>query len=396
MAIAACALKIFCLILPIPPVYRVNNRNLHMLMQNHSAVLSVLVSCMLAPWIGSAQSAGNIGKPPFPDWVPFDGSAFEFLEGVAVDKTGNVFVSLRASPVGPLPFPDQLWKISPSGEKCKYAEFSLPGGGGCGLAVDAVGNVFMARNSELGRGVYRVDRDRNVALLPGTEQIAFPDGLAFDQRGNLYITESFSLAASEPHGFGQGGIWRVAKGGGTAELWLRDELLTGVYPPLLFTFPVGANGIIYCHGALYVNNTDARTVVRVPVRPNGSPGEPTVWARIDSAPGLIQDLVGDNPGLPVMLDGISADVHGNLYVAVPTRAAIVRINAIDRSQETVAAYPDFPLDAPVSLAFGTGKGDRQSLLVTNLGYSALFLPALPWSGPALVKIDIGIPGLPLP
>ena len=81
-----------------------------------------------------------------------------------------------------------------------------------------------------------------------------------------------------------------------------------------------------------------------------------------------------------MLDGLALDVHGNVYIAVPSRSAIVRINADDRSQETVAAYPDVPLDAPLSLAFGTGKGDRESIFVTNSGMNGLFFPVCP--GPA--------------
>jgi sugar lactone lactonase YvrE len=104
-----------------------------------------------------------------------------------------------------------------------------------------------------------------------------------------------------------------------------------------------------------------------------------------------------NPLLPLMLDGLALDVHGNVYVAVPTRAAIVRINARDRSQETVAVFPQLPvLDAPLSLAFGTGKGERTSLFISNGGFSGLFVPGVPWAGPGLVKINVGIPGLPLP
>ena len=52
--------------------------------------------------------------------------------------------------------------------------------------------------------------------------------------------------------------------------------------------------------------------------------------------------------------------------------------------------------APVSLAFGTGKGERESLFITNLGISGTVVPALPWAGPGLLKIEVGIPGMPLP
>jgi len=60
-----------------------------------------------------------------------------------------------------------------------------------------------------GAGVYRVDRYGAVELLPGSEQIVFPNGLAFDHRGNLYVTESLSGSAGD---YGQGGIWRIPPG----------------------------------------------------------------------------------------------------------------------------------------------------------------------------------------
>jgi hypothetical protein len=99
-------------------------------------------------------------------------------------------------------------------------------------------------------------------------------------------------------------------------------------------------------------------------------------------------------------------------VAVLTRSAVVRINAHNLSQETVAVFmglspvgppPDTPLDFPASLCFGTGKGERTNLFVTNLGMGTVFIPLLPppwnqlqlpWAGPALVKINAGFPGQP--
>lgn len=107
--------------------------------------------------------------------------------------------------------------------------------------------------------------------------------------------------------------------------------------------------------------------------------------------------------LPVCGDGLVLDVHGNVYVAVLTRSAVVGINAQTLSQETIAAFqtvshgsvPYAPLDFPASLFFGTGKGERQNLFVTNLGLGKVFVPPLPWPGPGLVKIDAGVPGRPI-
>jgi len=352
-----------------------------MITKKHPALMTLALCTLLVPAVGNAQRAGT-----FPSFIPFDAS--QGTEGVAVDKVGNVYVSVNM-PGGS----DQIWKFAPSGEQSAWVDFGVPGYA-CGLAVDAVGNVYMARPIVPAHGVFRVGPDGDAALLPGTEQIIGADALAFDQQGTLYITEIFSgVFSGDPSTsvFEQGGIWRIPKVG-TAELSLRDELLTGL-GPTFFPYPVGANGIGFYHGALYVNNTDKALVVRVPVRPDGSPGQPEVWKQLEDVP---ESPFYQSPFLPLMLDGLALDVHGNVYLAVPTRAAIVRINAADLSQDTVAVYPDVPLDAPLSLAFGTGTGERQSLFISNGGFSGLFIPGMPWAGPGLVKVEVGIPGLPLP
>ncbi len=328
-------------------------------MKSHKceSVLALALCALLVPAIGSAQDVGA-----FPSLIQFNLAQLEIPEGVAVDKEGNVYVSIRQSPMGPLPLSDQIWKFSPSGQKTVLADLGLPGGGGCGLAVDAIGNVYMARTETAApyNGVYRVDAAGHIALVPGTGNIVFPDGLAFDKRGNLYITEVYSHGAA-PGAFAQGGIWRVPKGG-TAELWLRHDLLSGIVPPTFFSHPTGANGIAFYLGSLYVVNTDKALVVRIPVRPDGSPGQPEVWAEVQDVP---QSIFYQSEAFPLMLDGLALDVHGNAYIAVPSRLAVVRVNAADRSQETLAVFnfmpvgvPLAPLDAPFSLAFGSGLGER--------------------------------------
>jgi sugar lactone lactonase YvrE len=174
-------------------------------------------------------------------------------------------------------------------------------------------------------------------------------------------------------------------------LWLRHDLLTGL-APIALSFPIGANGIAFQLGNLYVINTDKALVVRIPVRPDGSPGQPEVWKQVQDVP---ESVFYQNPDFSLMLDGLALDVHGNIYIAVPNRLAVVRINAADRSQETVAVFPEAPLDMPFSLAFGTGKGERENLFVTVSGWMGLLVPGT-WPGPGLVKIEVGIPGLPLP
>jgi sugar lactone lactonase YvrE len=329
----------------------------------------------------------------FPDFIPMSGVS---PRGVAVDKVGNVYVS--ASVGTGVNEHIKIWKFTPAGEPPFSTDTFLADiGQGTigGLMVSANGDLYVALAAGLDRGVYRMDRWGNIELLPGSDQIFFANGLAFDDRGTLYITESVSLMGPPPP-FGQGGIWRIPRGR-PAELCLRNELLTGT-GVLGQPVPIGANGIAYYHGNLYVTNTEKGTVLRIPIQKHGNLGLPLVWATLQDVP---ESPLAEAP-LPVCGDGLILDVFGNVYVAVLTRSAVVRINPWNRSQTTVAAFripavlPLYaPLDFPASLFFGTGKGERRNLFVTNMGLGAVLVPPLPWAGPGLVKIDAGRPGRPL-
>jgi sugar lactone lactonase YvrE len=241
------------------------------------------------------------------------------------------------------------------------------------------------------RGVYRVDRKGNAERLPGTERMILPNGFAFDDRGTLYVTESFSMSAA---GYGEGGIWRIPPRG-AAELWVRDPLLTGI--GLFGNPPMGANGIAFYHGDLFVTNTDKKLVLRIPVEKDGNAGEVEVWKQIEDVP---ESPLAGSP-FPIMPDGLALDVHGNLYLTILTRNAVVRLMADTRKQQTIAVLgstgpvPSAPFDTPASLAFGTGAGEQQNLFVTNLGWMERFIPPGTWPGAALVKVNAGAPGRPL-
>jgi len=329
---------------------------------------------------GGTTASASSGM--FPAFIPMPGVT---PRGVAVDKVGNVYVSV-GEVRNSLEYM-QIRKFTPAGEQL----FSVEIGQGTigGLMVTANGDLYIALAAGLNRGVYRMDRRGNIEPLLGSDQIFFANGLVFDDRGTLYITESVS-----PFYSGQGGIWRIPKGG-EAELWLRSGLLTGIK---VAAYPVGANGIAFYHGHLYVTNTFPGRIVRIPVLPDGSAGDLEVWTTLQEVP---ESPLAGSP-FPLMADDLRLDVHGNVYVAVLSRAAVVRINASDKSQETIAAFqlvphgsvPNVPLDFPASFVFGTGKGERQNLFVSSLGWGKLYVPAIPWPGAGLAKVDAGAPGDP--
>ena len=308
------------------------------------------------------------------------------LEGVAVDKTGNVVVTST--------FTGELLKFPPGssdfevfGSIDDWATGGQFGAGFLGLAVDAQGNVYGAAQWLGSTGVYKFDRKTgDETLIAGTEQMSFPNALAFDKVGNLYVTDSNSTGVSNPVPAGHvpmGAIWRIDRDG-VATKWLESPLLGGNGGAGLAT-PVGANGIVHRQGVLTVANTEGFGLLTVPILGDGSAGAitplPTTgWPVRDSPFGVI----------PAVPDGIALDVHGAIYVASVAHNAVFRVNT-DGTVDELFNDPAFTvLNFPSSVAFGTGKGLKQTLYIVNLAFGPPSAPA------ALVALEVGVPGQPLP
>jgi len=290
--------------------------------------------------------------------ISFDPEQGQFPEGIAFDHQGAMYVSL--APLG------QILRFEPNGSPSPFASFE-PGTSGLavlGLASDHRGTIYAAvpSNAPSAHGVWAIAPDGEATRLAGSEAIVFPNALAFDHHGNLYVTDSIL-----------GAIWRIAPGA-PAELWLQQEALEGL--AVLNPFPLGANGIAYFRGRLLVANTEKRHIVEIPILHGGAPGAPSI--------------VYSFSGVSEFLDGVAVDVVGNAYVLVAGTSELVRI---ERSGEatTIAGTAD-GLNVPVSLAFGTRGSGRHTLYITNLS-----LPTLtPSPTPGVIAVNADLPGPPLP
>jgi sugar lactone lactonase YvrE len=238
-------------------------------------------------------------------------------------------------------------------------------GGVLGLAVDPDGDLYAAfpSGNPTSHGVWRIGRERGMARLPGSDAMLTPNALAFDARGNLYVSDSQD-----------GTIWRFPRRGPGA-LWLRHPLLA---PAPGFE----ANGIAFVPPAtLFVANTEQALIARVSIRPDGSPGRPEVAAA----------------GFELLLvDGLAADVHGDLHAVIvgSTIFGTAPVVKIDPRTGTITPSTDGGdrFDFPTSLAFGTGRGDRKSVYVVNAG---LFPEDRPEAAPSVVRVGVGVPGAPI-
>ncbi|MGH7558228.1 MAG: SMP-30/gluconolactonase/LRE family protein [Gemmatimonadota bacterium] len=316
------------------------------------------------------------------DAIDFDLSKGEVPEGIAFDGEGRLYVGL--APLG------QILQIGPDGERTIFVsllEAPIPAGGPpglLGLASTANGDLYAALVSfdQATHGVYRIDgRTGAFERLPGSQAICWPNALAFDLQGNLYVTESTRVCSGEPT---VGAVWRIQPGG-NAEAWAESATLAG-NGTLGLGVPIGANGIAFRPdgggaGTLVVANTETGALLSIPIRPDGGPGE-------------VEILVQDQRILP--LDGIVLDADGAIYAMVIGQNRIVKVSPDGTALEVVADQT-LGLNLPVNAAFGTRGEDRQRLFVTNFALPPAVLPeGFPPPEPGIVVIDAGGPGVPPP
>ena len=338
-----------------------------------------------------ATSSG--GRPPQAGLGLGLGDARQFFglapgnypEGIAVGERGVVYLANRRD--DGVHFVSEILAIARDGSVSTFAVLAElerdgdPGNDGVlGLATDRRGDVYAALVSpDLAlRGVWRITRDGSRRTrLPGSEGMTFPNALAFDSRGNLYVTDSFS-----------GTVWRFlhaghgrhhrAKGVGTP--WVQHELLApAVDDPYGFPLP-GANGIAFVNpNRLYVANTEKGLIAEVRIGRDGSAGLPT--------------LVAAGQGLSTA-DGLAADAHGGLHAVIPGHAAlgISPLVHVDPLTGTITSSisPDqwAEFDVPLGLAFGKAR-HRTSIFATNGD-----LPGIPPEAhiPGVVEVNVGVPG----
>jgi sugar lactone lactonase YvrE len=271
------------------------------------------------------------------------------FEGIATARDGSIYTQEECT--------GDVYRIRPSGAWKVVA--TIPYGvendrgcnlaGGLGVAVSDDGDVWVAVISWLpdSHGVWRIRRNGSaeLAVPMSPDEAPVPNGLAFDPHGNLYISETFL-----------GTIWKAAPGG-MATPWIQHDLLL---PPA--DGVLGANGIAYWRGAFYVANTDRGTVVRVPLRPDGSPGDPLVIAEGLNGP-----------------DDVTVDAFGNLYVITAYGGQLVRVRrggTLEIVLDLVAAGVSYP----TSLDFGKPVREMTTAYIPNF---------LPQPGePNIVKVNL--------
>jgi hypothetical protein len=354
--------------------------------------ITIVINCASFPLLaGAALAPGEVRTVLV---LPADVSP----EGIAVDRSdGALFIGIRRTS-GDL-LSNELLRVDAVGQAAPYAILPQtpvdPTGAGSsgvqGLATDLDGAVFAALVSPdaNSRGVYKISAGgAQVARIAGSENILYPNALAFDDQRNLYATDSLG-----------GAVWRFNPDdvNQTGELWVQHELLTPLPTDPLGTPLIGANGIAFFPDRLYVANTERSLIATIPINPDGTAGS-------------VATVAGGSPiGQLITVDGIATDAQGNIHAVIPTYEAaalrvppilqpaggyapIVEVNpntgAITATAREDPVDPKF--DVPLSLAFGTLGDDRTTVYITNGSLPAAQGVAGP--GPSILQVGIGVPG----
>ncbi len=287
-------------------------------------------------------------------------------ESITTDEQGNIYLSMGTG----------IGRITPSGQLSTFASLPVPPGTfTSGLKFDEDGYLYAGTAGftpdPAVAFIWRISPNgQHVEEYAELDPHGFPNDLAFDDDGNLYVTDPFL-----------GVIWKI-DGCGDVDIWLADPLLEANYAaPYLVVAPFGADGIAFDknHKNLYVGNLDYGRILKIEVDKHGEAGD--------------VDVFYENIGLIGGVDGIAFDKKETLYLAVHGQDRIV---TIDKKGKAAVVAQGAPLQQPSSLVFGATKAAKNTLYIADFSILAALgvKPGPPT--PALLKLAVPNEGLDLP
>lgn len=295
--------------------------------------------------------------------APLDPSIGQLPESITIDDDDNVFLSMA----------NAIWRV-PAGQHAPelFATLPIPADGitfALGLKFGPDGALYAGSGSfnpaNDAAHVWRISPTGAVSAYVDLDPTGFPNDLAWDDDGNLFVTDPFL-----------GRIYKIDDQR-NIDVWADDPLLDGngsVFGIASF----GVDGIAFDKNKknLYVTNLDYGEILRIPVQRHGDAGDPEVYAGDARLTGA---------------DGIAFDKNGNLYVAVNAQNQIA---VVDRGGDVSVVAQGGPLDGPSSLVFGTHGNAKKTVYISSFAIGAALTGGVPH--PALLEMDVKHGGLSLP
>ena len=251
------------------------------------------------------------------------------VESITADREGRLYLPdrvsgniLRVDPKAPTPM--VVGRIE--SREIKGKKVRADGGG---VAFNQQGDLFIATGP-----FSEVVRIRGTDLNPGKPGVAQTfatgtagaNGIAFDRRGNLYVS-----------GGRNGIVYRVGPGGGAAEPVVKIEPHARKLPDGKSEQSIVANGLAFdAKNALYIADTARGGIWKVEIGADGKGRKPILWAQSPLLEGA---------------DGLAFDPAGNLWVAANERNALVIVAPDATVREVAKNGSAGPLEFPSAIVF---------------------------------------------
>lgn len=310
-------------------------------------------------WV-STTIAGQVGVVGSTDGIGTN-ALFNGPRGIAVDNSGNIFVSDTASStIRELTYSGGSWTVSTIAGLAGVTgstngmnsanRYRFP----MGLVVDGSDNVFIADegNSQIRKlspsggnwyGVTLAGLGSTVGSADGTSANATfssPHGITVDASGNLYVADTDNNLIREVSP--SGGSWIVTTIAGSGNTTGSAD---GTGSAALFNNPTGI--AIDKSGDLYVVDSGNDTIRRLTV--NG-----TNWTSFTSAGLALNPGSADGIGTAVRLDqpdSIAIDAYTNVYIS-------------DSLNGTIRGTPIFGTVTPAVLQMTKQKGGSSAFMLS--------------------------------
>ena len=273
-----------------------------------------------------------------------------FLESIAIRSDNTLFVSSHLD--------GKVFRISNDGVPIVHAAIA---GKATGLAFTAADNLLLtAWNAENISTIFTIAPQGDVSVLVTMPDAIFLNGITPLTRDLYLIADSY-----------RGAIWELNETEKTVRIWLEHPSLARSSNEQEFP---AVNGLKIYGNTLYASNTEKMQLVKIPIQPDGEPGEPETFVQ------------------RVNLDDFAFDQAGNLYGTTHIYNSVVKITPDGRM--TTIAQAEQGIPGSTALAFGQGESDRTSIYVVTNGGMSLPLPT--GLEPArIVRLDVGMAGQPL-
>src|SRR5574341_33236 len=274
----------------------------------------------------------RMGRPTISILIDLDPARSDrsvIVESITADQQGRLYLAdwvsgniLRVDPR--VPKPVVVGRI----ENRQVAGKSLRGDGR-GVVFSSQGDLFIACDpfSE----VVRLKRADISAEKPGIAETFATgtegaNGVAFDQRGDLYVT-----------GARTGRIYRVGPAGGRAEIVLQVEPHSRVLPDGKTQQPIVANGVAFdANGLLYITDSARGAVWKTTIGADGRVEKPVLLAQSPLLEGA---------------DGLDFDPRGRIWVTANERNVVVIVTADGKVEEITKNGSQGPLEFPSAIVF---------------------------------------------